>query len=591
MNQKIQDISQKVKDAVLGYPMVLLMSFIMASTIIFMIEKDWKLREDFLPMKIIITSALGISLMFALKMLSQRIGKELLLHLSGLVFLVGYFFILPEKEKDFTEVYAFVIVPSFILSHLLVACIAFLGKDSETKFWQFNKNLFINTFLTAVFTGVLTGGVLLAILAVQQLFGFDFKDELYGETFVMLSIFGSSFIFLLFNEKGLEYLEKDGSYPVILKFFTQFILIPLLLIYVIILYFYSGKILLNWELPEGWVSYLILAYSIVGILALLLVHPLKDETTKSWVKMFSKVFYFSLLPLIVLLFTAIFTRVLQYGFTEARYYVVLLAVWLLGVVLYFIFIKKASIKFIPISLFLLGLFSLIFPYLNTFSVAKRSQKNELEQILNQHHLLENGKINFNKKVSSDVVSNISDKFEFLSMRLEYDYLGALLDEKSKKGLIDTETWHINSFFKNVTEGSQTNKFRYLQLNNNTSYYKIDNYDYMIREQDLLGEGVKLGQNQFTLKSEIHNESPVFKLTLNSTTEVDFAPSIRKLLEKYNGMEGNIDTDSLFVENNIGNYHVKVIFESVSRNSQEKSVNYYFSDALFLIKENSSADEK
>lgn len=33
-----------------------------------------------------------------------------------------------EKEDDFNEVYAFLIVPAFILSHLLVAFVAFLKK-------------------------------------------------------------------------------------------------------------------------------------------------------------------------------------------------------------------------------------------------------------------------------------------------------------------------------------------------------------------------------------------------------------------------------------------------------------------------------
>ena len=171
----------------------------------------------------------------------------------------------------------------------------------------------------------------------DKLFDFNFNDRYYLETFYFLSIFGSSFIFLLFNEKGLLQLEKDGTYPVILKFFTQYILIPLLIIYAVILYFYSAKILLNWELPRGWVSYLILAYSVVGILALLLVHPLKQESTASWVRVFSRIFYFTLIPLLVLLFTAIFTRILEYGYTEPRYFVLLLAIWLTSVVFYFIF--------------------------------------------------------------------------------------------------------------------------------------------------------------------------------------------------------------------------------------------------------------
>lgn len=177
-----------------------------------------------------------------------------------------------------------------------------------------------------------------------------------------MAIFGSTFIFLLFNAKGLSNLEKESQYPVILKFFTQFVLIPLLIIYLVILYFYSGKILLAWELPRGWVTYLVMAFSIVGILALLLVYPLKEIKAKSWVVIFSKVFYYSLLPLLILLFTAIFTRVLQYGFTEARYYVLVLAIWLATLTIYYIFYKKASIKFIPISLFCFGIFGLLFPF-------------------------------------------------------------------------------------------------------------------------------------------------------------------------------------------------------------------------------------
>lgn len=585
MNKKIQDISQKIKGSLFNYPLVLMMSLTMASTIAFMVETSWKLQENFLPMRIIITSGLGISLLFSIKMLSQRIGRELLWNVLGILFLIGYFFILPEKQKDFTVVHAFIIFPSIILSHLSVACIAFLGKNSETQFWQFNKNLFVNFFLTLIFTGVLTGGVLLAILAVQQLFGFKFHDTTYGETFAMLSVFGSTLIFLLFSEKGLEDLEKDGDYPVILKFFTQFILIPLLLIYVVILYFYSAKILLSWQLPEGWVSYLILAYSIVGILALLLVHPLKGGPAKSWVKIFSSLFYFSLLPLIILLFTAIFTRVLEYGFTEARYYVLLLAVWLLSVVLYFIFIKKSSIKFIPISLFALGLFSLTFPYFNTFSVAKRSQKNELEMLLSKYNLLENGKINFARKITADAAYNISDKFIFLSNRFEYDYLNRFLTKKDKKSFILSKTWDIESLFKNVSEEDKLLKIKTLQLSNNLLYYKVNDYEYLIPQDNLLGDGIKLGEDHLTLINEMDKEKLLFKLKLNSVEEVDLAPLINALFNKQTIIDGEVKTDNLFIESNIGNYHVKVVFGEISRTTENKAVNYYFSNASFLIRKN------
>ena len=409
MITKFKEIWGKTDDIILRYPMVLTTALIAAISAVVAIEIDHQ-DNQFLVTKLAFTGCLGISLMFGIKMLSQRIGKGFLLEILGVAFLVWFYFYLPDSEKQFTEVNGFVIFALVILSHLFVSFSGFLNKKPELNFWQFNKNLFINIFLTAVFTGVLVLGVVLAILAVDKLFDFNFNNNLYPKTILFLAILGSTFIFLIFNDKGIFQLEKDGSYPQILKFFTQFVLIPLLLIYVTILYFYAGKILINWELPRGWVSYLILIYSVVGILALLLVHPLKEESAKSWVKVFSKIFYYTLIPLLVLLFVAIFTRILEYGYTEPRYFVLLLAIWLTTVVFYFIFYKKATIKFVPISLFIFGVFALIFPYVNAFSTAKRSQKTELQQILTKNQLLENGKINFEKAIQDSVAIEIANKF-------------------------------------------------------------------------------------------------------------------------------------------------------------------------------------
>ena len=588
MENKLQAISQKVKRVVLYYPMVLAMSLTMAFTIVLQIEHEWQINKQFLPMKIIITSGLGISLLFAIKMLSQRVGREFLWQLLGIVLLVGFYLILPERGADFNEVYIFVLIPTFVLSHLLVACVAFLRKEPEIKFWQYNKNLFVNFFLTLVFTGVLTGGVMLAIVAVEELFAFDFRETIYAQTYFILSIVGSTFIFLLFSERGLDYLELDGNYPIVLKFFTQFILIPLLLIYVVILYLYAAKILFTWQLPQGWVSYLILAYSILGILALLLVHPLKDASAKSWVKIFSRIFYFTLLPLIVLLFTAIFTRVLEYGFTEARYFVLLLAVWLLCVVLYFILIKNATIKFIPVSLFLLGMSALVLPYVNAFSVAKRSQKNALENIFQTHALLQNGKIDFDKKVSGAVVSSISDKFEFLSERHEGEYLKQFLAVVYQKNFVDGQNFYIDGLFTNKT--SDTKNRSELRLTNSEKFNLIGDYQYAIQEDELLYGKVTFNNDEFSLKKVTYTD-PVFELTLNASEKVDFMPLITQLFDRHRNRLGDVTTDTLFVESDLGSYHVKVIFGNMSRSGIRDENDYYFDNALFLIRKDGAPTKK
>lgn len=594
MKTKFQETLSRAYEVLFRYPLVLVMSLLASIGAICMAENENEHELFITYSKFTICACLGISLMFALKMLSQRIGKEFLLQLCGIAFLIGFYFILPNKRNDFTEVYGYTIAVTALLTHLLVSFVPFLKKNKELGFWQYNKNLFVNIFLTAIFTGVLTGGVELAILAIDKLFDFNFHDKLYTHTFFVMAIFGSSFIFLLFNEKGLENLEKDGTYPIVLKFFTQFILIPLLLIYAVILYFYSFKILFNWELPRGWVSYLILAYSVVGILALLLVYPLKDEKAKSWVRIFSKAFYYTIIPLIILLFTAIFTRILEYGYTEPRYFVLLLALWLLSIVLYFISNKRASIKFIPISLFLFGAFALISPYLNAFSVAKRSQKNELMKVLNDQRLLNNGKINFQKKITDTISTEIADKFEFLASRKQNEFLTNLLNAKDQKELTENIAngsfynirYNIQGKFTNVNKTSKMSaeQGERLVITPEKQSIEISSYQYLLHFFRYDQEPQNLNGDQFKIIDELAEKSSL-RLTLNSKDEVNFGPQIIKLFKENKGKKGMVQTPDLAMEADLGRYHVRLVFKRMIREKYpyNKRENIYYEDAYLLVK--------
>lgn len=595
MQKKFQEIFGNAILVVRRYPLVLVMSLFSAVALIVVASNEQQEDNVFLFLKLGLISSLGISLTFAFKMLSERIGKSLLLQIIPIVFLVLYYFLLPTKEEDFTEFYAFLLIPTFILSHLLVSFVAFFGREKEKNFWQFNKNLFLNVFLTAVFTGVLIAGVQLAIVAVDQLFDFNFEDGFYRNPLIVLSVFGSTFIFLLFNVEGLKKLEAETEYPQILKFFTQYILIPLLLIYVIILYFYSAKILINWELPRGWVSYLVLAYSIVGILALLLVHPLKNVLAKSWVKIFSKIFYFTLLPLLVLLFIAIFTRILEYGFTEPRYYVLLLAVWLSSVIFYFIIWKNGTIKFIPVSLFVFGLFALMFPYLNATSVATRSQMSELQKLLDTNKLLIAGKIDFDKKTSDEVADDISDKFKFLAERKETDALLDLLPTEKlvkfqKKFKIDdrygiktfTRSQFLNTYGKRPeTAGGLNNQNTTLRVKNFS--VSLDGYEELYKAFLYQKNEFEIGNETFQIelpKSEYQSEL-ILKI---DNQEINLQPEVEKIFATFQS-KGDFEVEELAIQKTIGNIQFKILFDTITR-TKGKTTSYWMNSdsVIILVKE-------
>ena len=586
MITKFKEIWGKTDDIILRYPMVLTTALIAAISAVVAIEIDHQ-DNQFLVTKLAFTGCLGISLMFGIKMLSQRIGKGFLLEILGAAFLVWFYFYLPDSEKQFTEVNGFVIFALVILSHLFVSFSGFLNKKPELNFWQFNKNLFINIFLTAVFTGVLVLGVVLAILAVDKLFDFNFNNNLYPKTILFLAILGSTFIFLIFNDKGIFQLEKDGSYPQILKFFTQFVLIPLLLIYVTILYFYAGKILINWELPRGWVSYLILIYSVVGILALLLVHPLKEESAKSWVKVFSKIFYYTLIPLLVLLFVAIFTRILEYGYTEPRYFVLLLAIWLTTVVFYFIFYKKATIKFVPISLFIFGVFALIFPYANAFSTAKRSQKTELQQILTKNQLLEKGKINFEKAIQDSIAEEISNKFEFLKERKQIDYLKKYFTDSQLKEIPFFHQKNINfqiiNEFKNVKYNKDPklgDKYTRLSIRTRNFNYNINGYSQLFKVFNYNNQDFEFEGNTFSINGFNNGLTLYF-----NQKSIDLSPEIDKIINQYKNRENEVMVDEISFTKKVGNYELKFLLDGIEYNKYEGDRGSYFinQDIIVLIK--------
>ena len=383
--KKLKTLVQNSKSVLFNYPFVVLSAIV--ATVSFIILNEIRLTtenqtHEGIALRIGFLAMLGNSLFFGLTVMGIRYGKTLLWNCLGILFLCAYyFFLLPANFEDWTILHKTTLLVCFILSHLFVAFAPFIGKHNAIQFWNYNKNLFLRALRTILFSGVFLGGILLSVLTIEELFLPDLDDRFYTYTAIVLSIFGSCFIFLLFNRNGLSQLMEKESYPKSLKFFVQYILLPLLLIYVCILDLYGVKILFLWELPKGVVSLPILIYCLTGILAILLTYPLQNDTKNNWIKRFSKWFYLLTFPLLVLLFVGICTRIMAYGFTEKRYFIFIVGLWMTFISCYYGIQRKTSIRMIPISLFFLGFFSLSLPYYNVFSTANRSQFNRLDELL------------------------------------------------------------------------------------------------------------------------------------------------------------------------------------------------------------------
>jgi hypothetical protein len=276
-----------------------------------------------------------------------------------------------------------------------------------------------------LYAGTLFVGIIIAVETVRFLFG-SFTQTLVGSLemyiFFIIFLFLHPLFFLYGIPERLDTFEAQTTYPRGVKVFTQYVLLPLVVVYLLILYVYSGKILVQWQLPEGGVAYLVMAFSVAGVLALLLVHPLRESTEERWIRLFTNRFYLALFPLILLLFIAIYRRIHDYGITENRYLVAALAIWLAGISVYFLVGKREDIRWIPISLFAFSLLMAVGPW-SIFSVSRRDQLQRFSALLLEYKLLDaSGTIAGNGIVSQEDFDQLISGVRFFRDRREMSFL-------------------------------------------------------------------------------------------------------------------------------------------------------------------------
>jgi hypothetical protein len=344
---------------------------------------------------ILLTAILALPLLTALRLSGERensgAGRGWTLQMIGVALLVVYAFILPVDLPraplyHLFRFFAFLIGCCFLFSFL-----PFWQRGHGNGFWQFNRIIVFRIILASAFAAVLFAGLGLALAALDNLFGMDIPEKRYFELWiVILGLFVVPFILSGIPE-NLSRLDDVADYPRSLKVLGQYVLPPLVLIYFVILYAYIAKIIITWSWPQGWVGRLILGFSATGILSLFILDPIREKMETLWIKRASRWYYVILLPLIVVLFLALWRRISEYGLTEDRYMGLAIAVWLAFIAGYFLLSRAKSIKMIPASLCVLTLLISVGPW-GMFSLSAHSQIQRLEGILTADAILVNGMV-------------------------------------------------------------------------------------------------------------------------------------------------------------------------------------------------------
>ena len=569
------------------------------AAIILVGEDDLFYKENYHLLNLIFTTSLMlpafISVQLFLESQNMSVKFRALIKLVILSVFTLYFFSLPQKLTPYDLIF-FALIN--IALHLLVAFSPFIGKDQENDFWEFNKTLFLQILTALLYSGVLYTGLFLALLAVENLFDVNVQDTIYARLwFFMAGIFNTLFFLggvpVLSANKSRSY-----SYPKGLKVFTQYVLLPLVAIYLAILYTYMAKIGGQWYWPKGWVSYLVLGFSGLGILSFLLLRPLQGTKGNKWVGLFLKWFYFLLIPLVILLGLAVFRRVYDYGITENRYFLIVLTFWLMSITLYFLISSRKGIKIIPISLCIIAFLSAFGPW-GAIKVAQRSQLYRFENVLHQNNMLKDGlllKVN-KKEISFEDQKQLSSIIRFLESRNQLESIkhyfpqvsDSLFNKKklvvNNKAILLAEHIGIDYTYDWETQPyREASKNISLSAKNDTNW-DISQYDYLVflnYRNDMDSLAMKY-DTLYTLFNEKKNTLEIFENN-EHIGMLELSPHLRLWIEKYPTRLVELPSRELSVENQNETHRFRLNLDHISLERREDSTIVYSMGGMLLIGE-------
>jgi hypothetical protein len=551
---------------------------------------------------IMLAAVLGLPLLVALALCveKRKWGSGLLIgtQLLGVLLLVAYAFTVPTTLTH--EPTAFFIRFGLLVTGLvlLVMILPNLKKGELNGFWQYNKTLFFRLFVTAIFSVVLIAGLMIALAALKNLFGVSVPPKRYGELWVLVvGLFGPWF-FLAGVPEDLESLDKIEEYPKGLKIFAQYILLSLVIVYLLILYAYLLKILMQWSWPKGWVSSLILGFSATSILSLLLMHPIRDRSENAWIRAAGKWLYIVLIPLVVVLFLAVTERIGDYGITESRYAGIALGVWLSAQVIYFLFSKSKSIKFTIGSLCLLT-FLISFGPWGMLSISQRSQVGRLSRLLIQDGVLVNGLVHKEHgKVSQEDSQEISSIVSYLYGIHGYEAIQPWFADRLKED--PRSGYAVNLAPPRVLDKMGVDYIGYRQSTGGRAFsffetkeaVNISGYDRLLRQQIIngechfVGEGISYGVSKDLSSMNIMIGSPQAGF---NEVQVNIAAFADKMLRDYRnadfGVARNMKSESMAIAAEQNGQMVKVFFRTfnVIRRDGKASVASFTADIAYTLR--------
>lgn len=368
--------------------------------------------------------------------IAVQAGMHLLLILDA-IYLYSY-----SYEKSFTEI-GIAHGAGILAIGLSVFFLSFFKEKNDIPSWNFALSSITACVTANVIGCIMSGGICFLILSVHKLFDLSIDSTCYLYVVILCNVCLSMFLFLgLLPQKQ----EKHNTRPLQHSFLNgviHYLFLPLTGGYLIVLYIYALRILINWELPIGWVSWLVITLMTGCIVIEFGLYPSRMAQQKRTDNLIARWLPLFVLPLLFLMTIGIIRRFNDYGVTINRLYLITLNIWCYFVCITLIIIKAKRISWIPISFSLVFLLTSVLP-VNYASITRQIIQKEVNQTIIHQNPMQNLSLSqeqYNqwlKTFSPEQARQINEKFIYLYEWFGKESICQWIDEDVSLYMLRTE---------------------------------------------------------------------------------------------------------------------------------------------------------
>jgi len=478
------------------------------------------------------------------------------------------FFFAEASSESAREYQALFLIPAAIL--FLLAAFLRPGSASQTLaagiapedlplfHWQCARHdglAFAFAFLLSFVTML---GLFAAIAALDKLSLFGNTDDLYAS----IALFCIILLFPALGMAGLlqldQRLPREEScltigtpefFKIALWFRLSFsyLIVPLALLYMVILYAYLGQMVVLQDWPKNGVGLFIGVYLAFGFAVLMTCFGLR-ETEPVWVRAYERFFPYAVLPLALTLLIASVVRMSAYGVTEPRYFLALFVIWL-NVASVLLIFRRPKLYIFPLSL--AGLLALAsFGPWGAQSLSLMSQKQELRHLLDA----------MATQTQDDQIARLRSIQDFFETRHAFDQIESIFAAHTLSKTLTRPPVVFNSFWVNAAP---------------RSLHSIKDYDWQARFYltNYLYSKAEDGQKRFgALSMALEQKSTRLHIsgkTADQQLVFDFADLVASVKDPKDTYR-TLPSQKMTFEKQAGGFHVRLYVENAHYEWEQRS---------------------